>query len=451
MTAPSTAPPPRTRPGLLRATLMLIAGGAFAQALPLLLGPLLTRLYSPQEYGAFHLFAAIATNLAVVACARYEFALPLARSGAEASALRRLCLRVLLIVSALTSLGGVAWAWSSELPWALWLGPAVAAGGSVSLATMWATRQERFPQLAWARVLQYGGSAGLQVLAGWLHVGVSGLVIAPIAAQAAAAALLARLPGPTSASESARPATGDSSATTPLPSATAADPANQQAPRLREIAHRYREFPLLNTPHAFLGALQDTVSIALIAATLGPAAAGFWGLALRYLKAPATLVGSAVSQALYPKLAEAGPGATPAARQAVRRVMAMLALLAAPLTIGLWLLGPWLFEQLFGAEWREAGLLARALAVYIGTHFIAAPLAVVTMAWGAQAWALRLALVGQLAFVVALAAGLHWGGLAGAGWAVSLAMAGYFGWYFWRLAHWPLQAPHPADTEGQPS
>ncbi len=30
---------------LLRATLTLMAGGALAQALPLLLGPLLTRLY----------------------------------------------------------------------------------------------------------------------------------------------------------------------------------------------------------------------------------------------------------------------------------------------------------------------------------------------------------------------------------------------------------------------
>ena len=38
----------------------------------------------------------------------------------------------------------------------------------------------------------------------------------------------------------------------------------------------------------------------------------------------------------------------------------------------------------------------------------------------------------------ALAAGLHWGGLQGAGWAVSAAMAGYFGYYFWALATWPV-------------
>jgi O-antigen/teichoic acid export membrane protein len=96
---------------VLRATLTLLAGGALAQALPLLLGPLLTRLYTPDEFGAFHLFAAIATNLAVVACGRYEFALPLARGDGEAAALRRLCLRVLGLVAALAGLGGLGWAW----------------------------------------------------------------------------------------------------------------------------------------------------------------------------------------------------------------------------------------------------------------------------------------------------------------------------------------------------
>ena len=44
----------------------------------------------------------------------------------------------------------------------------------------------------------------------------------------------------------------------------------------------------------------------------------------------------------------------------------------------------------------------------------------------------------QLIPGVALAAGLHWGGLQGAGWAVSAAMAGYFGYYFWALATWPV-------------
>ena len=72
--------------------------------------------------------------------------------------------------------------------------------------------------------------------------------------------------------------------------------------------------------------------------------------------------------------------------------------------------GPAPVRAAFGEPWREAGELARALAPYIAVHFVAAPLAVVTMAWRAQAWALRLALVGQVMFIAALARAWHWAG-----------------------------------------
>jgi len=395
------------RTGLLRATLTLLAGGALAQALPLLLGPLLTRLYTPQDFGIYHLFAAVAANVAVVACARYEFALPLAVDDDEAAALRTLCLRLLVAVTALSTLAALAWAWVIVAAWPLWLPASVAVLGLVSLATLWATRAQCFRALAASRVVQHGGGSLLQAGAGLLHSGVAGLIAAPIVAAASAAAVL-RLP------------------------------LRGSSQRVREVAARHREFPLLNTPHAFAGALQDTLAVALIAASQGAAAAGFWGLTLRYLKAPATLVGSAVSQALYPTLAQRGAGATREARAAVVRVMAMLALIASPLVLLLWALGPWAFAWAFGDAWREAGELARSLALYIGVHFVAAPLAVVTMAWEAQAWALKLALVGQTMFIAALALGLHVGGLRGAGWAVSLAMCAYFGWYFFKLVTWEV-------------
>lgn len=400
--------------GLRRATFTLLAGGLAAQAIPLALGPWLTRLYTPAEFGTYHLFAAVAANLAVVACARYEFALPMARDDGEATALRALCLWLLAGCTALAALGGAAWAWRIAEAWPLWLPVAVLSLGAVSLATLLATRAQRFKALAAGRVLQHGGGAVAQVAAGVAQLGVAGLIAAPLLAALATAALLRlKLRGWWSVGRD----------------------------RLRAAARRHKEFPLLNTPHAFAGALQDTLAVSLVAATLGPAAAGFWGLTLRYLKAPATLVGGAVSQALYPRLAAAGEGrATAAGRADVRRVMLALAAVATPLVVALWAAAPWAFARVFGPQWQGAGDLARALAVYIGVHFVASPLAVVTMAWNAQAWALKLALVGQLVFVLSLAAGLAWGGLRGAGWAVSAGMALYFGWYFWRLATWPVGA-----------
>lgn len=408
---------PAAGPGLLRVSLLLLAGGAAAQALPLLLGPWLTRLYEPAEFGQFHLLAAVAANLAVVACARYEFALPLARDEAEARSLSALCRWLLLASTLLASLCGAGWAaWTGQW-WPLQLPLLVVVTGGVSLATLGAMRAQRFRALAAGRVVQHGGTALLQGAAGTLGAGLTGLIGAAVAATLACAALLWRR-----------------------------QPRWWQVPRaeLLAAARHHRDFPLLNTPHAFAGALQDTLALALIAAWQGPAAAGFWGLALRYLKAPATLVGGAVSQALYPRLAagnDADGRCTAAGRTLVLRTMVLLALLAAPLVVGLWLLGPALFAWAFGPAWADAGELARALALYIGLHFVASPLGVVTMAWQAQAWALRLAVVGQVVFVGALAGGLAWGGLRGAGWAVSGAMALYFGWYFSRLATWPVQVP----------
>jgi len=397
---------------LLRATLTLMAGGALAQALPLLLGPLLTRLYTPTQFGLYHLFAAVAANVAVVACARYEHALPLARDDAEAHALVALCRWILLAVMAFSAIGAVGWALSIGALWPLWLPAAVGAFGWLSLATLVAVRAQRFGALATSRVLQHGGGAALQAAAGAAGAGLGGLVVAPIAAALAAAAWL-------------RPRLGQGW--------------KVSRSAMKAVAQRHRDFPVLNTPHAFLGALQDTLAVALIAAWQGPAAAGFWGLALRYLKAPATLVGGAVSQALYPALA-AGGAATEEGRSAVRRVMRTLALLALPLVLALWLFAPAAFAGAFGEAWREAGELARALALYIGVHFVASPLSVATMAWGAQAWALKLSLVGQTLFIAALASGLAIGGLNAAGWAVSAAMAVYFGWFFWKLATWPVSA-----------
>ncbi|RCX11646.1 lipopolysaccharide biosynthesis protein [Extensimonas vulgaris] len=427
---------PTRAPTLASATLTLLAGGALAQLVPLLLGPVLARLFTPQAMGVFTQFSTVAASLAVAASLRYEQALPLAVADAPAQALLALALRLLAVAVVLS----IPLAWllhaGGWLPLPHWLPLAVGTAGLLQVLMLWANRAQRFGALAASRVLNYAGAAALQVGLGlWLWQGAASgaqaawaLVLAPLAAQLLASLWLLQ-PAPAGGWRSVL---------------GRADPALRA--HMRAVARQYRDFAWVNTPHAFLGTLQDALAVALLIAWSGDAAAGLWGLALRYLKAPATLVGSAVSQALYPRLAVASPAQ---ARRSVRQVMVLLALPALVLMAVLLLAGPWLFAWVFGAPWREAGEVARALAPYIAAHFVAAPLAVVTMAWQAQRWAFRLALVGQAAFVLALALGLHWGGLRAGAWAVSAVMVPYFGWYFWRLARWrdiPMLAGHAAEA-----
>jgi O-antigen/teichoic acid export membrane protein len=395
---------------LKRATLTLLAGSALAQAIPLLLGPWIARLYTPAEYGQFSLVWTLASNLAVVGCARYEFALALETDEAGAAALLALCLRVLLAMTAVAILVGGAWMLWADLPAAAALPLIVLAASASQALSQWAARAGEFAALARARVVQWGGGALAQIGFGLLQTGPWGLIGGATLATAAAAAMQAR----------PAPAGGWRGLLVPRP--------------LRDMAARHRDFPLLNTPHAFAGALQDTLAITLLTAWLGAPEAGAWALALRYLKAPASLVGGSLSQALYPRLTQATSLAE--ARTLVRHNLLLLAALALPLMLVLLAFGPWLFATVFGPEWRGAGELARSLAPYVALHFIASPLSVVMMAWGAQAWGLKLALVGQLLFIVGLAVGLGLGGLAGAGWGVSAAMLLYFGYFFWALWTW---------------
>lgn len=397
---------------LLRAAATLLTGSVLAHALPLLLGPALTRLYSPSEFGQFALLWALANNVAVIGCARYELALPLEKTEQGAAELMALCARLLLLVTAGTVVAGGVMAVLGDtlLAWALPL--AVLSIAVTQWLTLWATRSQRFALLSIARLVQHGGSALLQLALGVFKIGSAGLLAGAVAAGLVAAATMAR-PAPA----------GGWSVLWRAPGAS-----------LRAMAARHRDFPLLNTPHAFMGALQDTLTLIAVAAWAGDAAAGLWALSLRYLKAPATLLGGAVSQALYPQLLQARTAGE--ARALVRKSMLALAAIALPMAAVLMLWGPWLFTTAFGPQWSEAGPLVRGIAPYIALHFIASPLSVTTLAWRAQAWALRLALVGQLAFFAGLLAGLALGNLEGAAWCLSACMLPYFAYYFLTLAHW---------------
>ncbi len=424
-----------------RGTLTLLLGGGAAQLGPLLLGPFLARMYGPEVFGLFHLASAIGANIAVVACARYEFALPMAKTEAEARALRSLCVRVLVAVTAVTSLAALAAAGWWQITWPLAVPLMVGALGALSLITLEATRRQRYTALAAARVTQFWGAGALQLALGALQAGLWALLTGPILAAVAAAAALAR-----GASQRSDAGLLDPTARTAQQDVT-------DRPDWRATARQHRDFPLLNTPHAFLGALQDTLSIALIAACAGPAAAGVWGLALRYLKAPATLAGGAVSQVLYPDLG-AQEGATAASREQVRQVMRVLLVCAAALGGAVYTLSAWALPALLGPGWEAAGPLGQALAAYVALHFVASPLGVVTMAWKAQAWALRASVGGQTLFLGALALGLlghaeREASLQAAGWAVSGVMTVFFGWYFWRLWHWPVARPGTSPVAGE--
>ena len=62
----------------------LFTGTTLAQALPIAVAPILTRLYTPEDFGVFAIFFSITTLFSTIVTARYELAIVLPHEPAEA-------------------------------------------------------------------------------------------------------------------------------------------------------------------------------------------------------------------------------------------------------------------------------------------------------------------------------------------------------------------------------
>ena len=406
----------------------LASAAVLAQLVPLLVLPWLTRTLPAEDIGRWTLFAALASNFAIVACLRYEYALVLPRSLAGARSVLGLCLALALawglgLAGTLLALAAL-WPWvealcgtSSTLArWASlggvlgWLPLSVTLAGAIQALTLWHNRGGRFVVISQARVANPAMAAAVQALGavsgpagGGAHVLSGGQV----AGQALGAAWLGWK------------ARADVRRLHQLARW------RWQRRRWWVLARRYRQFPLVNTPHAFINGLQDTVALALVLSSAGPAAAGFFGLMVRVVMAPTSLIGGALSEVLLGRAAQTwreGGDLVPT----IRRSVAILSAFAVPSALVLALAGPTLFAALFGEPWREAGEWARWLAPCMAGRMIVGPLTVLPMILERQATALAFSLSGNALYVGALWVGLVQGGLAWGCAAVSLVMSGYF-------------------------
>jgi len=172
----------------VRSVTVLVGGTAFAQGVALLALPLLTRLYSPTEFGILGVFVALLGMISVSAAGRYEVALPLPERDQDAVNLLAVALLCGLLTTAATaaavSLFAAEISSLMRMPAVvsyLWmLPPAVALTCAYAVFQFWATRKMAFARVARTRAEQAIGGAGTQLLLGWIGSGAFGLIAGQI-------------------------------------------------------------------------------------------------------------------------------------------------------------------------------------------------------------------------------------------------------------------------------
>ena len=342
------------RPGIgLRDVVGLVTGAGAAYGIVAAASPILTRLYSPADFGQFQIYITVFSFLLIVAAWRFEVAVLLPKEDFGGVAVALLGLAAVACMSTLTAIAWLVLTAAGSLHGRLdvlarygWLLPAaVAGGGATAVMTQWTLRQSDYHGVSIARLTQSSTLTTGQLASAFTPVGGAGLMIGDAAGRlAGSATLLWR--GWRSHGSVAR-------------QVTVAD--------LRGMLIRYWRFPVISSGSALL----NTAGIVLptiFLSRFGDAPLGWFALVDRLVGAPAALVGLQISQVYAAKAAKLAHDDPAGMRVLFRDLLVRLAWTGAVPFALLGVAGPWVFAAVFGESWRPAGEYARVLA---GMQFIA--------------------------------------------------------------------------------
>jgi len=360
--------------------LTLMTGTTIAQAIPIAVSPILTRIYTPDDFGIFALYIAIVGFISIVITARYEIAIVLPKTDEEAINILALALLITVSLVVLTTLTILFF--KEEI---LQLFNAQAVGnliflvpfsllfaGLIQTFNYWSNRKDYFKAMSSSQIAQSLSIGASQPLFGYFSI-TGGLILGNILGRAVAAFVLVD------------------------------KFVKNDKKYIKEInkksmitqMKKYKDFPLVNSLHAFSDILRSSGSVMLISTFFGTTVLGFYALSLRALQVPVGIIGSALGQVLYRKyttLYNDGEKLYPY----VKSMVIKLFLIAVPFFGLLFFIAPELFAFVFGEKWRVAGEYTQILIPYLFMNFLVSPISQLPIIVGKQKQFFYLSLIGNI-------------------------------------------------------
>jgi lipopolysaccharide exporter len=345
--------------------LTLAGGTAFAQAIGLLVIPLLTRLYTPYDFGNYSLYTAGFGLLVPLVHFRYAQAIMLPKEDQEALEVLRLSLRLSVFFGVTIFLIFI----SSDLsflplpkiihqPWVLAIiSCALVFGGTIQSYNEWSNRMKNYFLMSLSRVTQTGGMVLSQSAAGLIwgssFLGLmSGHILGNVLG------LAALIKGNNSLK-------GKPLFFSPL------------EPLLSSMK-RYKRFPLFTYWGNMLDGIASHGTPLMFALYFQSDMVGKYALANTALSAPVMLIGHSIAKVLYQRMSENLKNGLDI-RDLVRAVLFRQFLLSLIIGIVIYFFGPALFGFFFGDNWISAGYFAQILIPAMFFQFILSGLTTVLL------------------------------------------------------------------------
>lgn len=336
---------------------VVMAGTGIAQIISVGLSPIISRLFTPSNFGVAGSFEAIAGIIAAGVTLEYSQAIMLPKEKGDALGLLAVSfsctagITFLTLLFCLVAPGTVNGLMKTHGVWPLaLLVLATLVSGLNYACQAWAVRAKAFKQTSASQVIRSLSGKGASIGFGFLRFGAPGLIISNILGNIAASINIARVLWPS------------------LPAL------KKQARRdtMARLAREYRDFPMYSASQNIINAISGGLPVLLLTRFYGLPIAGAYAFAMTVLTFPMGFILSSLRQVLFQKASESHHEGRNLAALYVKVTATLFAMVLVPTAVIL-IWGPQLFAWVFGAQWFTAGELSRSLMIWMAVVFCNLP------------------------------------------------------------------------------
>ena len=358
---------------LAKGIFIIASGTVIAQIIGIITTPIITRLYTPSDFGTLGLFTATLSILALAGGFRYELALPLPKDDEDAANLFIFFLLLLSVTSLcffiiIYLLGDLILSFFhiDTLKAYVFLLIIGFFGASLYGAlTFWVTRRRDYARITHTRIYQSSGGSATKILLGLFAVGPVGLIIGYLLSQMLGIGTFVRYMW-----KNDRAFFGAISFS-----------------RMVKNARQYIQFPLFSFPAGIINALALQLPIFMLSAIYGLNVMGMYAFAYELLILPSSLISRSMLQVYYAEVSNMMRENSNEIKNLYIATTRKLFLIGIPLIIVPCLLAPFFFPLIFGELWRDAGLYCLPLAILALSNFIVSPTSMLS-GYGFNHWTL---------------------------------------------------------------
>ena len=364
--------------------LTLMTGTTIAQAIPIAISPVLTRIYTPEDFGVFALFVSLVGFISVIAALTYEQAIFIPKYDKYAINIFALGFMLISITTAISFLiisifkNDILYLLNNNTigNWLYFVPFTVFFIGLFNLLSNYNNRTKNYKDIASATVIKSIVLSIVQVIIGVFNNGPSGLIWGQIFSQIFANIKLCKN------------VIKDKILLSFI-----------SLSKIMIVARKYKNFPKYHMPHALLNTISSSLPIYFFTPFFGAEVVGFYSLALMITLTPMMVIAGSISKVYNQKVTEIYNNRLDAYSFTIDIIKSLMKKLLIPFLIFV-LFAPEVVGIIFGQKWEQTGIYIQILSVFIFLNVIVSIIAYIVNLKNLQKKAFIIAIVHFLLLLV---------------------------------------------------